>query len=303
MNMEMCYHTPVMLSQCVESLNIKPDGVYVDVTFGGGSHSKYILVNLNADGRLYAFDRDRQSRQNIINDSRFTLINDNYSTLKDHLRLYREFEVDGILADLGVSSHQIDEPERGFSTRFDGTLDLRMDTTQDFSAKNIVNQYECEELERVFRTYGELKNARQIAAHVIKAREAKSIETTFDLKEAIIRLAPVKTENKFFAMVFQSLRIEVNDELSSLQKMLQQALECLAVGGRLVVMSYHSLEDRLVKNFLRCGNFEAKEEKDFFGNKLSPFTLITRKPIMASEQEIEQNSRARSAKLRIGEKR
>jgi 16S rRNA (cytosine1402-N4)-methyltransferase len=291
-----------MLKECIEGLNIKPDGVYVDVTFGGGSHSAAILALLNEHGRLYAFDRDNQSRQNIILDNRFILINDNYSTLKNYLRLYREMKVNGILADLGISSHQIDEPSRGFSTRFDGKLDLRMDNSQGFSAGDIVNEYEKEDLIRVFRDYGELKNAIKITSHIINRREKKPIETTFELKDALYDLAPAKQENKFFAIVFQALRIEVNNELESLKEMLKQAEECLISGGRIVVMSYHSLEDRLVKNFLRYGNFEAKEEKDFFGNKLSPFKLIQRKPVMASEEEVKHNPRARSAKLRIGQK-
>jgi 16S rRNA (cytosine1402-N4)-methyltransferase len=291
-----------MLQQCVEGLNIKPDGVYVDVTFGGGGHSKAILERLNEKGRLYAFDRDSNSKQNIINDSRFTFIEDNYANLKDNLRLYREFGIDGILADLGVSSHQIDEPSRGFSTRFDGSLDLRMDTNQELSAKNVVNEYAEEDLIRIFRNYGELKNARQIAITIIRQRDVKPIETTFDLKAAISKLTPVQSENKFYALVFQALRIEVNNELESLRSMLSQALECLTSGGRLAVLSYHSLEDRLMKNFLRSGNFEGIEHKDFFGNKLSTFEVITRKPMTASEQEVEQNPRARSAKLRIGQK-
>jgi 16S rRNA (cytosine1402-N4)-methyltransferase len=291
-----------MLPQCIEGLNIKPDGVYVDVTFGGGGHSKAILERLNEKGRLYAFDRDSNSKRNIIRDSRFVFIKDDYANLKDSLRLYREFEIDGILADLGVSSHQIDEPCRGFSTRFDGSLDLRMDTDQELSARNVVNEYSHEDLARVLRNYGELKNARQIATAIIRQREVKPIETTFDLKAAISRLTPVQIENKFYALVFQALRIEVNNELESLRSMLSQTLEYLKVGGRLVVLSYHSLADRLVKNFLRSGNFEGIEKKDFFGNKLSPFEIITRKPMTADEQEVEQNPRARSAKLRIGQK-
>jgi 16S rRNA (cytosine1402-N4)-methyltransferase len=292
-----------MLQECIDGLNIKPDGVYADVTFGGGGHSKAILERLNADGRLYAFDRDASSKQNIINDSRFSFIEDNYANLISNLRMFREFGLDGILADLGVSSYQIDEPSRGFSTRFNGDLDLRMDTKQSLSAQNIVNEYGKEDLTRIFRYYGELKAAKLIANAIIARREASPIKTTFDLKESIAHLASPKTENKFYAMVFQSLRIEVNSELESLKEMLKQSLECLKQGGRLVVLSYHSLEDRIVKNFLRSGNFEGIEDKDFFGNKLSPFDLINRKPIIASEKEVKNNSRARSAKLRIGQKR
>ncbi|MDR1005647.1 MAG: 16S rRNA (cytosine(1402)-N(4))-methyltransferase RsmH [Bacteroidales bacterium] len=301
--MNMPYHRPVMLQECIDGLNIKPDGVYADVTFGGGGHSKAILERLNADGRLYAFDRDASSKQNIINDSRFSFIEDNYANLISNLRMFREFGLDGILADLGVSSYQIDEPSRGFSTRFNGDLDLRMDTKQSLSAQNIVNEYGKEDLTRIFRYYGELKAAKLIANAIIARREASPIKTTFDLKESIAHLASPKTENKFYAMVFQSLRIEVNSELESLKEMLKQSLECLKQGGRLVVLSYHSLEDRIVKNFLRSGNFEGIEDKDFFGNKLSPFDLINRKPIIASEKEVKNNSRARSAKLRIGQKR
>ena len=301
--MSSAYHTPVMLSQCIEGLDLKPDGVYVDVTFGGAGHSKAILERLNEKGKLYAFDRDSSSKQNIINDDRLVFIEDNYANLSSNLHLYRQFKVDGILADLGVSSHQIDEPSRGFSTRFDASLDLRMNTNQQLSASNVVNEYSQEDLVRIFRDYGELKNARQIAMSIIRQREIKPIETTFELKAAINKLTPVQSENKFYALVFQSLRIEINDELNSLRNMLNQTLECLKVGGRLVILSYHSLEDRLVKNFLRSGNFNGDQQKDFFGNKLSPFDIITRKPVIASEQEVEENSRSRSAKLRIGQRK
>ncbi|MDR1848199.1 MAG: 16S rRNA (cytosine(1402)-N(4))-methyltransferase RsmH [Bacteroidales bacterium] len=301
--MDTTYHIPVMLQQCIEGLNIKPDGVYADVTFGGGGHSRAILKQLGDNGKLYAFDRDACSKCNLIKDSRFTFIEDNYSNLKSNLHMYREIKIDGILADLGVSSYQIDEPLRGFSTRFDGTLDLRMDTKQAFSALNLVNEYAEEALVRVFKDYGELKNAHRIASSIIRQREIKPLETTFELKNTLRHLTPERTENKFYAMVFQALRIEVNNELDSLRSMLLQTLECLKEGGRLVVLSYHSLEDRLVKNFLRSGNLEGEEEKDFFGNKLTPFEVITRKPVTASDEEVEQNPRARSAKLRIGQKR
>lgn len=297
------YHNPVMLSQCIEGLNINPKGHYVDVTFGGGGHSRAILDCLDEDGRLYAFDQDKDAQKNIIDDKRFVFIDDNFGNLKDNLRLYREFSVDGILADLGISSYQIDTPERGFSTRFDAELDLRMNPSQILSAKEVIGQYEEIDLRRVFRDYGELTNAYQIAKKIVASRIITPINTTFELKELLSPLAIKGQENKFYAMVFQALRIEVNNELEQLKKMIVQSCDILAPGGRLVVMSYHSLEDRFVKNFMKYGNFEAKQEKDFYGNLVSPMEMITRKPIIASDEEQMINPRSRSAKLRIANKK
>lgn len=298
------YHLPVMLDECLEGLNINPKGNYVDVTFGGGGHSRAILERLDSDGRLYAFDRDNDAKRNLIeNDPRFVFIDDNYSSLNDNLRLYRAFEIDGILADLGVSSFQIDTPERGFSTRFDAPLDLRMNKKQVLSAKEVVNHYEMEDLKRIFKSYGELSNASLIAKKIVEQRDISPINTTFQLKDLLLSLSPKNQENKFFAMVFQALRIEVNDELGGLKKMLEQSVELLKPNGRLVVMSYHSLEDRLVKNFMKYGNFEAKPMKDFYGNVISPFKMITKKPIEASSEEEERNPRSRSAKLRVAQRK
>lgn len=295
------YHRPVMLSECLEGLNIKPDGIYVDLTFGGGGHSRAILEKLNQDGILIGFDQDKDSIKNIIDDKRFIFINDNFSTLKDNLRLYRFFKVDGILADLGVSSHQIDEASRGFSTRFDSQLDMRMNQNGELNAKDIINNYSERELRNIFNLYGELPNAYQIAKRIVENRE-NPINTTLELKELLMPLAPKMIENKFFAMVFQALRIEVNNEIEVLKEMLSQTSEVLKEKGRLVVMSYHSLEDRLVKNHMKTGNIEGKLEKDFYGNNLTCFQLITRKPITATDEEESENPRARSAKLRIAEK-
>ena len=297
------YHNPVMLSQCIEGLNINPKGHYVDVTFGGGGHSLAILNCLDEDGRLYAFDQDKDAQKNIIDDKRFVFIDDNFGNLKDNLSLYREFSVDGILADLGISSYQIDTPERGFSTRFDAELDLRMNPSQILSAKEVIGQYEEIDLRRVFKDYGELTNAYQIAKKIVSSRIINPINTTFELKELLSPLAIKGQENKFYAMVFQALRIEVNNELEQLKKMIVQACDILSPGGRLVVMSYHSLEDRLVKNFMKYGNFEAKQEKDFYGTLVSPMEMITRKPIIASDEEQMLNPRSRSAKLRIAKKK
>jgi 16S rRNA (cytosine1402-N4)-methyltransferase len=297
------YHNPVMLRECIDALNINPKGCYIDVTFGGGGHSNAILEQLGQEGRLYGFDQDKDTKQNIIDDKRFVFINSNFSSLKDNLRLYREFSVDGIIADLGVSSFQIDTPQRGFSTRFDAPLDLRMNNNQILNASNIINQYDEKDLRRIFKDYGELHNAYQIAKKIVEHRAVTSINTTFELKETISNLAIKGEENKFYAMVFQALRIEVNDELESLKKMLIQSAELLNRKGRLVVMSYHSLEDRLVKNFFKYGNFEAKPEKDFYGNMISPLEILTKKPIMATNEEQERNPRSRSAKLRIAQKK
>ena len=292
-----------MLKECLEGLNIKPDGIYVDVTFGGGGHSRAILEKLTT-GHLYGFDQDEDARAeaNKIQSENFTFIAANFRFIKKYLRVYGVKEVDGILADLGISSHQIDTAERGFSTRFDAQLDMRMDVQQEQSAKTIVNEYSFEELHKIFGIYGELKNARTVAQAVVSARGTGHIETINDLKTGLQRYAPRGKENKFFAQVFQALRIEVNEEMRVLEEFLLQTPEILAPNGRLVVMSYHSLEDRPVKNFIRSGKFFGEVEKDLFGNELKPLHGITRKPVEADEAELLQNPRARSAKLRIAEK-
>lgn len=296
------YHNPVMLAECIEGLAIKPDGVYVDVTFGGGGHSREILKHLSAKGRLLAFDQDVDAQANIPNDDRLTFIDQNFRFLKNNCRLHAAIPVDGVLADLGVSSHQFDRPERGFSTRFDADLDMRMDQSSSLTAKEVVNSYSEEDLHRIFGIYGEIQNAKSLAKTIVTARLNQPIETISGLKEVIKKLIPKGKENKYLAQVFQALRIEVNQELEALQDFLLQAADVLAVGGRLVVMSYHSLEDRLVKNFIAKGKFRGEVEKDFFGNPLKPFEAVSRKAITASEEEIKQNSRARSAKLRVAVK-
>ncbi len=296
------YHIPVMLNECMEGLDIKPNGVYVDLTFGGGGHSKAILQHLSEDGSLYAFDQDSDAIKNALDDERFTMIEDNFSNLTNQLKLYRVTQVDGILADLGISSYQIDCAERGFSTRFDAELDLRMNRKQILTAKDVVNTYSLEQLKKIFSTYGELSNAYQIAKK-IESSQIEGISTTTQLKEILSPLAPRGKENKFFAQVFQALRIEVNGEIDVLQKMLEQTSPLLKQGGRLVVMSYHSLEDRLVKNYIKTGNCEGRIEKDFYGNLINELEQVNRKPITASEQELERNPRSRSAKLRIAQKK
>ncbi|MBR1792751.1 MAG: 16S rRNA (cytosine(1402)-N(4))-methyltransferase RsmH [Bacteroidales bacterium] len=296
------YHQPVMLTECIEGLNIRPEGTYVDVTFGGGGHSRAIMEQLNQDGQLVAFDQDADALDNSIDDPRFTLLHENFRHLKSFLRLHGIRRIDGLLADLGVSSHQFDEGSRGFSTRTDGPLDLRMDQRQELSAKELVNSSEESELSRILRLYGELPNAAQMARAICAARREKTIETTFELRAAVSRHLPKGYENKYLAMLFQALRIEVNGELEALRQMLQQASEVLTEGGRLVVMSYHSLEDRLVKNFIKAGNFEGHQEKDFYGNVIAPLRAVSRKAIMPSEAELQRNPRSRSAKLRIAER-
>ena len=298
----MDYHLPVMLNECIEGLNIRPDGTYVDATFGGGGHSRAILSHLGEEGRLIAFDQDEDALANALADSRFTLLNENFRHMKSFMRLHGVRSVDGVLADLGVSSHQFDVAERGFSTRFDGELDLRMDRRQETTARQLVNNATVEELTRVLRLYGELPNAYQMAKAICRARMEKEIVTTFDLRDAVSRHLPRGMENKYLAMLFQALRIEVNGELEALKEMLQQAMDLLVPGGRLVVMSYHSLEDRLVKNFFKAGNFEGEVEKDFYGNPIVPLKPVVRKAVTASEEELQINNRARSAKLRVAEK-
>jgi 16S rRNA (cytosine1402-N4)-methyltransferase len=296
------YHTPVMLKECLDGLNIKPDGIYVDVTFGGGGHSRAILEQLTT-GKLYGFDQDADAKaqSKLIENTNFTFIDANFRSLKQYLRLFGVRKVDGILADLGISSHQIDTPERGFSTRFDAELDMRMNQSAEISAKNIVNEYSIDELHKILGMYGEIKNAKTSAQTIYTARLNRKIETINDLKRVLQKLAPRGKENKYFAQVFQALRIVVNEEMSALEEFLQQTPEVLAPEGRLVVMSYHSLEDRLVKNFIRSGKFGGDVEKDLFGNDIKPLESVIRKAIEASPEEVEQNPRARSAKLRIAE--
>ena len=298
----MGYHLSVMLNECIEGLNIRPDGTYVDATFGGGGHSRAILSHLGEGGRLIAFDQDADALENALDDSRFTLLNENFRHMKSFLRLHGVRSVDGVLADLGVSSHQFDVAERGFSTRLNGELDLRMDRRQETTARDLVNSASEEELTRMLRLYGELPNAYQMAKAICRARMEKEIVTTFDLRDAVSRHLPRGMENKYLAMLFQALRIEVNGELEALKEMLQQSVDVLVPGGRLVVMSYHSLEDRLVKNFFKAGNFEGEVNKDFYGNPIVPLKPVVRKAITASEEELQVNSRARSAKLRVAEK-
>lgn len=306
------YHIPVMLNEALDGLALRPDGTYVDVTFGGGGHSRAILERLGEGGRLYAFDQDgdaairvESGEWSVESDAQFTFINENFRYLKNFLRLHGVRKVDGILADLGVSSHQFDEGERGFSTRFDGPLDLRMDRRGDVTAADLVNSLDEEGLARLLKLYGELPNARQMARAIVRCRQDASgpIETTGQLKEAVRHHLPRGMENKYLAMLFQALRIEVNGELGALKEMLLQASEVLNEGGRLVVISYHSLEDRLVKNFMKSGNFEGDLEKDFYGNVLSPMKMISRGAIQASESELASNNRARSARLRVGERK
>ena len=296
------YHNPVMLQECMEGLNIKLEGVYIDVTFGGGGHSREILKYLGPKGRLLAFDQDADAQKNLPKDDRLTFIDQNFRYLKNNCRLQGAISADGILADLGVSSHQFDQPERGFSIRFEADLDMRMDQAGSLTAKLIVNNYTEEQLHRIFGIYGEIKNAKTLANTLVTQRLNKPIKTVDDLKFAIAKLIPKGKENKYLAQVFQALRIEVNQELEALKEFLEQSVDVLKPGGRLVVMSYHSLEDRLVKNFIAKGKFHGEVEKDFFGNQIKPLESLTRKALVASEEEIQQNNRARSAKLRIAEK-
>ena len=295
------YHNPVLLKECISGLNINPSGVYVDVTFGGGGHSRQILKALE-DGRLIAFDQDSDSLANTLDDERFTLVNHNFRFLKNFLKLHNADEVDGILADLGVSSHQFDIPERGFSTRFEADLDMRMNQNQAKTAADILNTYDEEDLRIMFRNYGELNNPGCFTKAIINTRNNNTINTTGQLIEAVSGCFPRHKRNKFLAQVFQAIRIEVNDEMAVLRELLIQSTEALKPGGRLVIISYHSLEDRLVKNFIRSGNFEGKVDKDFYGNPIVEYKQITRKPMVPNEDEIVENSRARSAKLRIAEK-
>lgn len=295
------YHNPVLLNISVDGLAIRPNGIYVDVTFGGGGHSRLMLKKMEG-GKLIAFDQDADALKNAPNDDRFIMVGQNFRYLKNFLRLYGFEKVDGILADLGVSSHQFDEAERGFSTRFDADLDMRMNRNQSQTAAEILNTYTLEELIRIFKDYGEIKSSYRLAKSICDLREQQRINTTAQLNNIIGEIFPPTRINKFKAMVFQALRIEVNDEMEVLKSFLKQAADVLKPGGRLVVISYHSLEDRLVKNFIKSGNFRGHIEKDFFGKHLVNFKSISRKAIVPDEEEIKENNRARSAKLRIAEK-
>ncbi|NHN26469.1 16S rRNA (cytosine(1402)-N(4))-methyltransferase RsmH [Flavobacterium jejuense] len=296
------YHNPVLLKETVGGLDIKPDGVYVDVTFGGGGHSREIMSHLGEKGRLIAFDQDEDALRNVIDDSRFLLINENFRNIKRFLRFHGIRKVDGILADLGVSSHQFDVAERGFSTRFDAELDMRMNRKGDLSAYHVVNEYEEQELKRVFLEYGELKNGGAMANVIVAARKDKQIKDSDHLKQVLAKFLPAHKSNKILAQIYQAIRIEVNQEMDVLKEFLEQSLEILEIGGRLSVISYHSLEDRLVKRFFRNGMFEGEPERDFFGNFEVPFKIIE-KLIVPNAEEIAINNRARSAKLRVAEKK
>ncbi|WP_294071930.1 16S rRNA (cytosine(1402)-N(4))-methyltransferase RsmH [Proteiniphilum sp. UBA1028] len=300
---QMVYHTPALLDESIEGLSICPSGVYVDVTFGGGGHSREILRRLNDDGRLIAFDQDEDAALNAIDDPRFTFVRSNFRFLKNFLRYLEVDEVDGVLADLGVSSHHFDDAERGFSFRFEGDLDMRMNRGTQKSAADILNEYTVERLRDIFSKYGELKNAHKIASSVVAYRQTKKIALTNDLLAILEPFAFKDREKKILAQAFQALRIEVNGEMDALTEMLTQALHVLKPGGRLSVISYHSLEDRLVKNFFRTGNFEGVLIKDFYGNVETPFEQVSRKVIVPAEEEQQQNPRSRSARLRIAEKK
>ena len=303
MNENVIDHVPVLLKESVDGMNIRPDGTYVDMTFGGGGHSREILGRLGDGGRLLGFDQDADAENNIVNDEHFTFVRSNFRYLKNFLRYYDVESVDAILADLGVSSHHFDDADRGFSFRFDGKLDMRMNKRAGITAADIVNTYDEEKLADIFYLYGELKNSRKLAAFIIKARADKQIETTEDFLEIIKPLFGREREKKELAKVFQALRIEVNREMDALKEMLNAAVEVLKQCGRLVVITYHSLEDRMVKNMMKAGNVEGKEDKDFFGNLMTPFKLVNTKVIVPNDDEIARNPRSRSAKLRIAEKR
>ena len=296
------YHEPALLNECIEALDIKPDGVYVDVTFGGGGHSKEILKRLGDKGRLIAFDQDEDAERNAIKDPRFVLVRQNYRFLKNFLRYYDAIPVDGILADLGISSYQINEAERGFSIRYEAELDMRMNRESKVTAADILNQYSEEKLLKIFSQYGEVHNSKTLAKKIVEVRKETKLTHIDQFKEAIRPCVDKQAESQYYAKVFQALRIEVNEELESLKEMLLETANVLAPQGRLVVLSYHSLEDRLVKNIIAKGQFEGEVEKDVFGNqKNNPFKAINRKPIEATEEEVKRNPRSRSAKLRIAE--
>ena len=300
---EQTYHVPVLLNESIEGMNIQPGGVYVDVTFGGGGHSKEILRQGDETIRLFSFDQDEDAERNIVNDKRFTFVRSNFRYLYNFLRYHGVESVDGILADLGVSSHHFDDSERGFSFRFEGKLDMRMNKRAGMTAADVVNTYEEERLADIFYLYGELKNSRKLASSIVKARATKPIVTIGDFLEIVKPMFGREREKKELAKVFQALRIEVNQEMEALKEMLSAATEALKPGGRLVVITYHSLEDRIVKNIMKTGNATGKTEQDFFGNTQTPFRLVNNKVIVASDEEVNRNPRSRSAKLRIAEKK
>lgn len=300
---ETAYHIPALLPECMDALDIRPDGIYVDATYGGGGHSRAIVERLDSRGHLYSFDQDDEAVARAMTDPRFTIVYGNFRYLKNFMRYYGVDKVDGILADLGVSFHHFDDSDRGFSFRFDGKLDMRMNRRAEHSAAWILENYSEEQLAGLFTLYGELKQGRRMAADLVALRQqGKSIDTVGALTEAVAKYISPRKEKKEMAMVFQALRIEVNREMQALEQFLAQALEVLRPGGRLAVITYHSLEDRLVKNFLKSGNFQGEVETDFFGRRTSPFRLITSRPIVPDEEEIERNPRSRSAKLRVAEK-
>ena len=300
--MTQVYHIPVLANESIEGLNLRSDADVVDATFGGGGHSRLILKSLGDDGRLFAFDQDEDAVGNVIDDRRLFFIRHNFRYIKNFLHFYGVKKVDAIFADFGVSSHDFDVADRGFSFRFEGRLDMRMNQDAKTDAAKIVNEYSEAQLKMIFRMYGEIKNAHKLASTICKNRSIKPIRTTTQLKEIAAKCAPRATENRYLAQVFQALRIEVNDEMDALKDFLLATGGLLQPGGRLVVLTYHSLEDRLCKNFMRTGNFEGKVEKDFYGNLISPFKLINRKVIVPSADELKENSRSRSAKLRVAER-
>ena len=302
MDKKIPYHIPVLLQECIQGLEIKPEGVYVDVTFGGGGHAKEIFKQINEQGKLIVFDQDAAAKENTWEATNFYFVPSNFIYLSNHLKAHKFDAIDGLLADLGVSSHQFDIPERGFSIREDAPLDMRMNQNSERSAFEVVNLDSEDKLISIFRYYGELSNSRALASEIVRQRASKSIKTTFELMAVLKPFAPKFKDHKFYAQVFQAIRIEVNQELDALKQLLLQSSELLKPGGRLVVISYHSLEDRLVKNFMKRGSFEGEIQKDFFGNVLKPFKELIKHPLVPSEDEIRLNSRARSAKLRIAEK-
>ena len=303
MNNTDVYHIPVLLNESIEGMNLHADGIYADMTFGGGGHSKEILRRMGEDCHLYSFDQDEDAEKNIVDDKRFTFVRSNFRYLRNFMRYYGVEQLDGILADLGVSSHHFDDSERGFSFRFDGKLDMRMNKRAGMTAADIVNTYDEEKLADVFYLYGELKNSRKLAATIAKARQQKQITTIGEFLDIIKPLFGREREKKEMAKVFQALRIEVNHEMEALKEMLYEATDLLKPGGRLVIITYHSLEDRMVKNLIKAGNIEGKVEQDFYGNVQSPFRAVNNKVIVPTDEEVNQNPRSRSAKLRIAEKR